>query len=132
MIQSSETFSIRNKAKGKLPRLPFLRIKEAVLGLRYELSITCVSSSVSRKLNRVHRGKDKPTNVLSFPLSEHSGEIIFDLKQTALDAPLFGVPPRAFLGRLFIHALLHLKGFTHGSTMDKKERLYAKRFSIRM
>lgn len=103
-----------------------------MLGPRYELSIVCVSSSVSQKLNRRYRGKDTPTNVLSFPLSTHSGEIIFDLKQATRDAPLFTVSPRAFLGRLFIHSCLHLKGFAHGSTMEKKERLYAKRFGIRM
>ena len=95
-------------------------MKEAILGPRYELSVASVGSSVSRRLNRVHRGKDKPANVLSFPLSKHSGEILLDLAQARKDASLFAMSPRAFLGRLFIHGALHLKGFAHGGIMEKK------------
>lgn len=132
MIASRTTLSIAYRTKDKLPRLPFLRIKNALLGPRYELSVACVPSSLSRKLNRIHRGKNTPTNVLSFPLSKQSGEIIFDLKQAAHDAPLFGVSARAFIGRLFIHGCLHLKGMKHGSTMERKEREYCGRFGFRI
>lgn len=107
-------------------------MKEAILGPRYELSVASVGSSVSRRLNRVHRGKDKPANVLSFPLSKHSGEILLDLAQARKDASLFAMSPRAFLGRLFIHGALHLKGFAHGGIMEKKERTYAAQFGIRI
>lgn len=125
-------FSVIYTTKGKLPRLPLLRIKDAVLGKHYELSLASVNSKTSQRLNKTHRGKDKPTNVLSFPLSKNSGEIIFDLRQAAKDAPSFGVDPRAFIARLFIHACLHLKGFSHGGTMERKERDYCARFGFRM
>lgn len=128
---SRETFSIRNTTKGKPPRLPFSHMKEAVLGNAYELSLAFVSSNRSRTLNHLHRGKDTPANVLSFPLSPRSGEIIIDLKQAEKDAPQFDRSTRAFVAHLFIHGALHLKGFAHGSTMRKKEHAYCARFGFR-
>jgi hypothetical protein len=80
-----ETFTIINKTKGKLPSLPFVPIKNAILGKEYDLSIACVSPLQSRKLNRSFRKIDSPTNILSFPLSKTSGEIVFQLDKVRKD-----------------------------------------------
>jgi len=107
-------------------------MKEDILGTHYELSLACVSPAESKRLNRVYRKKNRSTNVLSFSLSKNHGEIIFDLKQAGHDAPSFNVSFRSFIGRLFIHACLHLKGMEHGSTMERTERNYCARFGIRV
>lgn len=122
--------SIRNTTNGKLPRLPFRQLKNEILGKSYELSLVCVNPLRSRELNRVYRHKDKPTNILAFPLSSAEGEIILDLKTARRDAPRFGRPYKNFLAFLVIHALFHLKGFSHGSTMEQKERTVRKKFGI--
>jgi len=70
---------ITNKTKGKLPSLPFVSIKNIILGEKYSLSIASISSQKQRKINRIYRGINKTTNILSFPLSKNSGEITFDL-----------------------------------------------------
>jgi len=85
------------RTKDKLPRLPFLRMKEDILGTHYELSLACVSPAESKRLNRVYRKKNRSTNVLSFSLSKNHGEIIFDLKQAGHDAPSFNVSFRSFI-----------------------------------
>lgn len=121
--------SITNKTKGKPPRLPFVSIKDKILGSRYDLSVSFVSASTQRKLNKSYRGKDKTTNILSFTLSETSGEITFDLVQVKRDAPLFDMTYAKFLKYLFIHGCLHLKGFEHSSTMEKEEKKFLKMFS---
>jgi len=105
-------------------------MKDAVLGGRYDLSLAFVSPKESQTLNKKHRGKNKPANVLSFPLSATSGEIIICLTEARKDAPKFDEMPRAFVAHLFIHACLHLKGMKHGSTMEKKERQYLKKFGF--
>jgi probable rRNA maturation factor len=120
---------IINKTKGKLPRLPFVSIKDKILGQEYELSLGFVSSSTQRKINRIYRGKDKSTNVLSFPLSENAGEITFDLVLVRKDAPSFDMTYTTFLKYLFIHGCLHLKGFEHSSTMEKEEKKFLKMFA---
>ena len=124
------TLFIKNTTKGKLPRLPFVNITEAILGKKYECSLVVVSSRKSRELNKTYRGKDTSTNILSFPLDEHEGEIFLDLKKARADAPLFNHQYRNFIGFLFIHALLHLKGFDHGVKMENAEKRFRKCFNI--
>lgn len=123
-------FSISNKTKGKLPRLPFAQIKERVLGKKYELSLVFTGDRVSRRLNRQYRGKDKPTNVLSFNVTETTGEIFINLRQVKRETKKFGEKYENLVGFLFIHGLLHLKGLEHGSTMERAEKKLRKQFKI--
>ena len=120
--------SILNKTKGKLPRLPFVNLKNQILGEDYDLSLVFVEPKESQKINLATRAKDNPTNVLSFPLSETSGEIFIDPKTSAKDAPNFDMTPSKFILFLVIHAMLHLKGYEHGSTMEKQEKKFLKIF----
>ncbi len=102
--------------------IPFDDISSSILGGDYDLSLVFAGKSLSQELNKKYRGKDKPTNVLSFPLSESSGEIFIDLETAREEAPTFEKNFEEFVLYLFIHGLLHLKGMEHGDTMDKKEK----------
>jgi probable rRNA maturation factor len=123
------TVDITNKTNGKPPRLPFERLKKEILGEKYDLSVAFVTPKESHKLNLTYRKKDKPTNVLSFPLDKNSGELVLDLKTSRTDAPNFEMNPSKFLLFLVIHGMLHLKGYDHGSTMEKQEKKFLKIFS---
>ena len=70
----------------------------------------------------MYRGKNKPANVLSFPLSNKSGEIFIDLVTAQKDAKKFEMPFQKFVAYLFIHGLLHLKEMKHGATMEQAEK----------
>lgn len=111
---------IKNNTKRNIPKVPFQRIKDQVLGAKYELSLVFVGSTLSKRLNLTYRGKNKSANVLSFPLSKNSGEIFLDLSK---NGP-FGV------AHLYIHGLLHLKGMQHGDTMEKAETKILKQFGF--
>lgn len=124
------SLTITNLTKGKLPRLPFAKMTAAVLGNEYDCSLVIVSSRKSRELNRIYRGKDTPTNILSFPLDEHEGEIFLDLAKACAEAPFFGRTYTNFVAFLFIHGLFHLKGYDHGATMERQERKIRKVFKI--
>jgi len=124
-----EFCTITNTTKGKLPSLPFVSIKEAVLGSKYELGVTFLSPAKQKKINRDHRGLDKSTNILSFPYSSNSGEITFDLAKVKREAPLFDMSYSQFLKYLFIHGLLHLKGYDHSAIMEKEEIKFLKKFN---
>lgn len=115
------SLSIQNRTKRLLPRIKFEKIADEVLGNKFEVSLVFIGSAASRKLNRTYRGKDKPTNVLSFPLSENSGEIFIDLGRAEQELDKFGMHKRKFVAYLFIHACLHLKGMEHGDRMEKLE-----------
>src|SRR3989338_4220778 len=121
------TFSLTNLSKDKLPRLPFLKMKETVLGKKYELSLVFVTNSLSKKLNRQ---KNKATDILSFTLGKKTGEIFISQKAAKAEAPKFNQKLSPFIARLFIHGLFHLKGFEHGSTMEYQERQVGRKFGI--
>jgi probable rRNA maturation factor len=128
--ERNNNFSITNKTKGKVPPLPFVDIKNSVLGKKYSLSLVIAGDTLSRKLNKTYRNKDKPTNVLSFSLGDTEGEIFLNLKKAKAEAPQFSEKYKNFVGYLFIHGLLHLKGMDHGSTMENTERKIRRKFNI--
>lgn len=125
-----DSFSFVNTTKGKPPRLPFFAIKNAVLGKTYDLSLAFIGSTRSRRLNKTYRNKDKPANVLSFPLEKNAGEIFIDLSVAKKQARSFDKTYTQFVGLLFIHGLFHLKGFQHGSRMEREEENIRKRFGL--
>ncbi|HEY4524638.1 MAG TPA: rRNA maturation RNase YbeY [Candidatus Paceibacterota bacterium] len=109
---------IKNLSRRPRPRLNFRTITEQVLGQDYELSLVFIGSTRSRRLNRVWRGKDRPANVLSFPLTPMAGEIFID-RELVKEKDLL---------LIFIHGLLHLKGLDHGSKMEALESQLVKHF----
>lgn len=121
--------TILNKTKGKLPSLPFVTIKNRILGENYELGISFLNPIKQKQINFKYRNINKTTNILSFPLSENSGEITFDPIKVKKDSPLFEMSYPQFLKYLLIHGCLHLKGFEHGGIMEKEEKKYLKIFS---
>lgn len=129
-MKGSNLCTLINKTKGTPTPVgvPFASIKDKILGKKYDLSVTFLSPSQQKKINSKYRGKDSTTNILSFVLSENSGEITFDLKKVKSDAPLFDMPYSKFLKYLFIHGCLHLKGYEHSSTMEKEEKKYLRIF----
>ncbi|MBL7045083.1 MAG: rRNA maturation RNase YbeY [Parcubacteria group bacterium] len=121
-------FSILNKTKSKPQSLLFIRIKNDVLGKNYELSLVFIGSARSQTLNKKYRKKDRPTNILTFPLSKSEGEIFIAPEVAKRDAKKFDMKEGDFITYLFIHGLLHLKDFKHGEKMDKKETKLKKKY----
>lgn len=113
------------------PRLPYTEIKEAILGKKYELSLVFVGKDRAQKLNDTYRNKTYIPNVLSFPLDKQTGEIVITPEVAKKEAKRFEMTPRGYVGFLFIHGLLHLKGYRHGATMEQAEKKYVKKFALK-
>lgn len=120
--------SVVNKTRQQTPSLAWSKITTKILGANYELSVVLISDKQSHTLNKKYRGKDKPTNVLSFPLSKGDGELFLNLTQIKRECANYERNYSQHLTALFIHGLLHLAGQEHGSTMDVKERKFLKLF----
>lgn len=121
---------ITRKTKGGIPLLPFVEIKNAILGKDYELSIVFPTLDESTRLHMEWKKKSGPVNILSFPLDNDSGEIIITLAQARKEAPLYGRGYHNHLIFLLIHGCLHLKGMTHGAKMEQQEQLQYQRFAF--
>lgn len=105
----------------------FEEIKNKILGKKYELSLVLVNNKESKKINRKNRNKNKPANVLSFPIENNLGEIFLDL-ETKKESKQFDMGYKKYLIFLFIHGCLHLKGYDHGKKMEKEEDKYLNLF----
>ncbi|WP_348266981.1 rRNA maturation RNase YbeY [Edaphobacter paludis] len=94
----------------------FNRASEAV-GLRGDVDVLLADDATLRRLNKTFRGKNKATDVLSFPAAEnpygHAGDLAISLDTAARQAAAFGHTLRDEVRILLLHGLLHLSGLDH-------------------
>jgi probable rRNA maturation factor len=97
-----------------------------------ELSVVLSNDDAVRALNRDWRGKDAPTNVLSFPAAEpdeladtaHLGDVVLAGETLLREAAAEGKPAHHHLAHLVAHVTLHLLGLDHGGDAEA-ERMEA-------
>lgn len=100
-----------------------------------EVSVRFASDDEVRALNRRWRGKDRPTNVLSFPMAAESeladapllGDIVLAHGVCAAEAEAAGIAIEAHATHLVVHGMLHLLGYDHetdaeAEAMEETER----------
>lgn len=122
---SSKEVSVTYKSRvARKFSIPFTEIKDKILSPKFELSLVFTTPSVSQQLNKAFRKKDKPANILSFPLSEDSGEIFIDLSTAKKESGNFDMKFEEFVSYLFIHGCIHLKGIAHGAKMEQLEKKF--------
>jgi len=108
----------------------FVRQAQKAVGLRGSVSILLADDEELEHLNTAFRGKNKPTDVLSFPADElakdHAGDIAISLETAARQAKEFGHSLQSEVKILLLHGLLHLKGMDHERDEGEMERLETK------
>ena len=90
-----------------------------------EVTLRLVDESEGRELNHQYRGKDKPTNVLSFPFEAPAGitvplagDLVICAPVVAREAAEQGKTPEAHWAHMIIHGMLHLQGYDHIDDAD--------------
>ena len=105
-----------------LPLSPALvrRVVEGVLKAERRkglISVTFLGRDSMRRLNAAHKGHDRPTDVLSFPLADPTGEVVGDVYVcpwvARREAEARGISLREELIRLVVHGTLHALGHDH-------------------
>ncbi len=99
----------------------FLNAAAAAIPLRGQVSVLITSDKMIRKLNRRFRGKNKATDVLSFPAADVkssrkdriAGDLAISVDMAARQALLLEHSLATELKVLMLHGLLHLAGFDH-------------------
>ena len=88
-----------------------------------ELSLLFTDAAAIRGLNARYRGKDSPTNVLSFPQATGPliGDIVLAAETVAREAALAEKPLEDHIAHLIIHGFLHLLGYDHGADAEAEE-----------
>ena len=129
----SKTFEIIRKLKtnsSSIDEFVFSSMKKVALGDDYELSLVIIGKNEIKELNKSYAGINKPTDILSFPLSDNEGEIFICLEIAHKEAPNFDRNHSNFVKFLFIHGLIHLKGFKHSDKMESEEEKIRRMFNV--
>jgi len=97
-----------------------------------ELGLLLVGDRRMRRLNRVHRGQDRPTNVLSFPIDPLPpgrnrphllGDVVISLETAQREAKEAGIALPAYLQILLVHGILHLIGLDHERSAREAQKM---------
>lgn len=107
-----------------------------------EISVTIVDNKEIHSINLKHRGIDRPTDVLSFPLIDfdketlpndgtkiYLGDIIISIEKAAEQAKEYGHSIEREIGFLTAHSMLHLLGYDH-MTSEEEEIMFKKQEEI--
>ncbi len=93
-----------------------------------KINLRLMKDKEIRELNRKFRKRNKPTDVLAFPMGEEGilGDIAVSTEAASRNAKRFGVSYEQEMKRLVIHGTLHLLGYDHGRKMRDAEEIYQK------
>lgn len=104
-----------------------------------EVSITFTDDEGIRKMNSEYRGKDCPTDVLSFPLFDDDygdgmpaalGDIVISLERALLQAQEYGHSLEGEVAFLCVHSVLHLLGYDHETGEKEEKEMFEKQESV--
>ncbi|PJK10060.1 rRNA maturation RNase YbeY [Lysobacteraceae bacterium NML120232] len=131
-LQLDVSISYATPRKGVPAATSFRRWVAAALAGRIrdaDLAIRIVDNEESQALNRHYRGKDYPTNVLSFPAERPPGlpknarfpllgDLLICAPVVAREAAEQGKPLNAHYAHMTVHGVLHLLGWDHENDAD--------------
>ena len=137
-----------SRAQSQSNRIPsartlvqFLREAQSAVKLRGQVSVLFTTDGEMRRLNRRFRGKNKATDVLSFPIArpfqvsksrpgELAGDLAISVDTARKQAAVIGHSVSIEIKVLMLHGLLHLAGYDHetddGEMARREEKLRAK------
>lgn len=134
--------TIEDHADGLTPAAlkRFVLAAQRAAGLSGTVNVLIARSSTLQELNQRFRGKNKPTDVLSFPPNsevphggKNAGDIAISLDIATRNAALLGHSVSDEIRILLLHGLLHLAGYDHESDngqMAERERELRRKFKL--
>ena len=128
-----ELFPIKHSHKKLIRRAVIASLEYEGFGADTELSVTFTDNEGIRAINAQFREIDKPTDVLSFPLTDYGeldypaaneptsslGDIVLSLERAKEQAEEFGHSFEREVAFLTVHSMLHLLGYDHVNSEEE-------------
>ena len=142
VVSSSSSSSAATPRNFRLPTARtlsrFLTAAQAAVRLRGQVTVLLTTDAAIRRLNRRFRGKNKATDVLSFPAEgvgteEIAGDLAISVTTALAQAAEQGHSLSTEIKVLILHGLLHLAGYDHeidDGKMARRERLLRARLGL--
>ena len=127
-LNQQEKYKISRSTKELIKKCAAAAIDYMHFRSDVEISVMLTDNEGIRTLNSLHRGIDRPTDVLSFPLYEYDemgelclGDIVISVERAYEQAEEYGHSPEREIGFLTVHSMLHLFGYDHMTPEEEKE-----------
>ncbi len=144
LFRDDQTFF---KTDGKLRKAIRKAVKNTLVCENFdrdsEISVTFTDNEGIRSLNREYRGKDVPTDVLSFPMYDFGtgdipekdeyavlGDVVLSLERVSEQARELGHSFLREASFLTVHSVLHLLGYDHETSPDDEKKMIARQKEI--
>ncbi len=122
----------------KIKKVIKLTVEESYPDHLFEVSVTICDDTYIHQLNKEYRGKDKSTDVLSFPMLEFDtpnivtllGDIVISVDTAEKQAQEFGNSLERELCFLAVHSSLHLLGYDHETSEEDEKYMLSKQKEI--
>ena len=122
----------------KIKKVIRMTVEEAYPEHQFEVSVTICDDEYIHSLNKEYREKDKPTDVLSFPMLEFDtpdvltllGDIIISVDTAERQAEEYGNTLERELCFLSVHSSLHLLGYDHETSEEDEKYMIEKQKEI--
>ena len=104
-----------------------------------EVSVTIVDNEEIHAINLEHRGIDRPTDVLSFPMFDEDfddgedcvlGDIVISLERAKEQAESYGHSIEREIAFLTVHSVLHLLGYDHEEGKAEESEMFEKQEAV--
>lgn len=92
-------------------------LERALRGYDLDIAVALSTDSHIKELNAGFRGKDKPTNVLSFT-NDQGGDVILAIETIRRESKQMNKPLRHHIEHLIVHGALHIAGYDHENDND--------------
>ncbi len=106
-----------------------VRILEILGRQGVELCVVLTDNADIQALNREYLGRDRPTNVISFPQQEgvgpqgcHLGDVVISVERAAEEAYEAGMETMDRISALLVHGICHLCGYNHEGVSEEMAR----------
>ncbi len=144
MTNEQEKVDITPALRGLVRRAIGQALKYEIFPTDAEISVTFTDNEKIHSLNSEHRGVDRPTDVLSFPLYEAEeidglteadgvcalGDIVLSLEKASEQAEEYGHSFEREVAFLCVHSVLHLLGYDHELGEEDEREMFAKQEEI--
>ncbi len=134
IITNQTRSTLPDECESLLTQLMVYYLEQETIPPNAEVGLTFVDDDVIQELNAEHRGIDKSTDVLSFPLYEPDepfeedadmpillGDVVISVPHAIAQAEEYGHSVTREVAYLFVHGLLHLAGYDHMTDEERRE-----------
>lgn len=139
ITNEQDKMSVDSKMRGLIQRAVNNSLKLEGFERPCEVSVTLTDNEGIHELNREHRGIDRPTDVLSFPIFDEEfdngelcilGDIVISLERANEQAKEYGHTLERELAFLTVHSMLHLIGYDHEEGKAEESEMFARQDAI--